>query len=769
IVTTGGTLTGGISYGVDSLIASWVTAGPAASIEANLGSGVLYTSFGGTVTLTANSTPGIVTVSIYRGSVLLGSTTVEFRPNNAPEGVDIDATTAAGTLVFIDVLGGVTDADGDVVSIDEVTQGANGTVTISGGEVVYTPAPGFSGTDTFTVTVVDIHGGTLTLTVTVEVTNQAPVGDDIEASTTAGAPVTIDVLGGVTDPEGDDVSIGAVTQGTNGAVTISGSDVIYTPAPGFSGTDTFTVTVVDELGAELVLTVTVEVNGNPVGGDVSVTTSTGTPVSVDVLGDISDPDGDTVSIDSTTQGANGTVTVSGGEVTYTPAPGFVGTDSFAVTVTDGNGGTLTITITVEVNGGPVGDDIDASTAAGTPVTIDVLGGVTDPNGDDVTIDSVTQGTNGTVTISGGNVVYTPAPGFSGTDTFTVTVVDEHGSELVLTVTVLVTNAAPVGDDIEAATQGSTPVTIEVLAGVTDPDGDDLEVDVVTQGANGSVTTDGTEVTYTPDAGFSGTDTFNVTITDGNGGTLTITVSVLVNGNPVGSDASASTQAETPVSIDILGSITDPDGDDVEIASVTQGANGSVTIAGGEVVYTPAPGFSGTDSFTVTVQDENGGSLTITVTVTVNGAPEGDDIEAATDAGTPVTVDVLGGVTDPEGGSVAIESVTQGANGSVTISSGEVVYTPAPGFAGTDSFTVTVEDEDGGTVTLTVTVLVNGNPVGDDIDAVTQAGTPVSIDVLAGVTDPNGDVVTIDSVTQGANGSVTISGGEVVYTPAPGFS
>jgi len=122
------------------------------------------------------------------------------------------------------------------------------------------------------VTVTDEDGGSVTITVTVEVTNQAPVGDDIEASTTAGAPVTIDVLGVVTDPDGDDVSIDAVTQGANGTVIISGGNVIYTPAPGFSGTDTFTVTVVDEHGADLVLTVTVQVNGNPVGGDVAVTT-----------------------------------------------------------------------------------------------------------------------------------------------------------------------------------------------------------------------------------------------------------------------------------------------------------------------------------------------------------------------------------------------------------------------------------------------------------------------------------------------------------------
>jgi len=269
---------------------------------------------------------------------------------------------------------------------------------------------------------------------------------------------------------------------------------------------------------------------------------------------------------------------------------------------------------------------------------------------------VTQGTNGSVTISGGEVVYTPAPGFSGTDSFTVTVEDEDGGTATLTVTVLV-NGNPVGEDIDAATQAGTPVTIDVLAGVTDPNGDVVTIDSVTQGANGSVTISGGEVVYTPAPGFSGTDFFTVTVEDENGGTLTITVTVTVNGSPVGSDTSAATQAETPVNIDILGGVTDPDGDDLEIASVTQGTNGSVTISGGEVVYTPAPGFSGTDSFTVTVEDDNGGTLTITVTVTVNGAPTGDDIGTTTGADAPVTVDVLAGVSDPDGDPLAIDSTT----------------------------------------------------------------------------------------------------------------
>ncbi|PKN82774.1 MAG: hypothetical protein CVU47_01710 [Chloroflexi bacterium HGW-Chloroflexi-9] len=805
IVTTGGTLTGGISYGVDSLIASWVTTGPAASIEANLGSGVLYTSQGGTVALTANSTPGIVTVSIYRGSVLLGSTTVEFRPNNAPEGVDIDATTAAGTAVFIDVLGGVTDPDGDVVTIDAVTQGANGSVTISGGEVVYTPAPGFSGTDSFTATVVDIHGGALTLNVTVDVTNQAPVGDDIEASTVAGTPVTIDVLDGVTDPEGDDVTIDAVTQGANGTVTISGGNVIYTPAPGFSGTDTFTVTVVDEHGSELVLTVTVQVtNAAPVGDDIETVTQAETPITIDVLAGVSDPDGDDLVVDAVTQGASGSVTTDGTEVTYTPVTGFSGTDTFDVTVTDGNGGTLTITVSVLVNGNPVGTDVNASTQAGTPVTIDILAGITDPDGDAVTIDSVTQGANGSVTISGGEVVYTPAPGFSGTDTFTVTVEDENGGTLTITVTVTV-NGAPVGADASASTQAETPVTIDILGGVTDPDGDDLAITSVTQGANGSVTISGGNVIYTPAPGFSGTDSFTVTVEDENGGSLTITVTVTVNGAPEGNDIGTTTGADAPVTVDILAGVSDPDGDPLAIDSTTTPANGTVAVSGGSVTYTPNAGFDGEDAFDVTVTDGNGGTATITVTITVAGAPR---IFVAADACIAIKVMAfsagytsqiwLMGPDGPRYLGVTNQNVNQQVTvgfyaagttldfgikvqqtgytfvtGTASANPDNLVHAQINAGSGSVLYVVGFEDVYGGGDQdyNDVVFQVIGIPCvveASNDTATTPGGTPVTVNVLANDTATVGEL-TVTAVSTPTSGTATTDGTTITYTPAPGFS
>jgi hypothetical protein len=400
------------------------------------------------------------------------------------------------------------------------------------------------------------------------------------------------------------------------------------------------------------------VNDAPVATDDAIGTNEDTPVTVDVLSNDNDPDGDTLSVTAVTQGANGTVTIDpvSGNPVYTPDADFNGTDTFTYTVDDGNGGTDTATVTVTVgavNDAPVATDDAIGTNEDTPVTVDVLPNDSDPDGDTLSVTSVTQGTNGTVTIDpvSGNPVYTPNPDFNGTDTFTYSVDDGNGGTDTATVTVTVgaVNDAPVASDDAVDTNEDTPVTVDVLPNDSDPDGDALSVTAVTQGANGTVTIDpvsGNPV-YTPDADFNGTDTFTYTVDDGNGGTDTATVTVTVgavNDPPVATDDSVSTDEDTPVTIDVLPNDSDPDGDTLTITSVTQGANGTVEIdpVSGNPVYTPDADFSGTDTFTYTVDDGNGGTDSATVTVTVsevNDLPTTSDHSVSTNEDTSYVFDI----------------------------------------------------------------------------------------------------------------------------------
>ncbi len=142
------------------------------------------------------------------------------------------------------------------------------------------------------------------------------------------------------------------------------------------------------------------------------------------------------------------------------------------------------------------------------------------------------------------------------------------------------------------------------------------------------------------------------------------------------------------------------------------ANGTVAISGNQVVYTPAPNWYGTDSFTYTIMDGNGGTDTATVTVTVNSVndpPVAQADSASTNAGFPVTVSVLTNDSDSDGGTLSAASTTAAANGAVVINgNGTVTYTPNFGFSGTDTFTYTVSDGQGGTATVTVTVIPVAN-------------------------------------------------------------
>ncbi|MCE2712966.1 MAG: Ig-like domain-containing protein, partial [Cryomorphaceae bacterium] len=189
--------------------------------------------------------------------------------------------------------------------------------------------------------------------------------------------------------------------------------------------------------------------------------------------------------------------------------------------------------------------------------------------------------------------------------------------------------------------------------------------------------------------------------------------------------------------------------------------------------TPDPGYSGPDSFTYEVCD-NGTPVicdqaTVTVTVnSINDGPTANDDVATTDEDTPVVIDVVGNDTDSDGtiDATSVNVLSGPTNGSVTIDpiTGDVTYTPDPGYSGPDSFTYEVCDNgtpvicDQATVTVTVTVnSINDGPTANDDVATTDEDTPVVIDVVGNDTDSDGtiDATSVNVLTGPTNGSVTV--------------
>ena len=741
-------------------------------------------------------------------------TTNEDTPLNIPQ----------GTLI-----GNDTDADGDPLSILSVsaTSSNGGTVSLSSGTVTYTPAANFNGTDTFTYIVTDGLGGTDIATVTVTVTpvNDAPVATDDAQTTSENVALNIPaatLLANDTDVDGDTLSITAVspTSANGGTLALIGGIITYTPAVGFTGTDTFTYTVDDGNGLTDTATVSVSVNafGNtaPVATDDTIgSTPEDTPLTITaatLLANDTDVDGDILSITavSPTSTNGGTlVLLPGGDISYTPPANYTGIDTFTYTVDDGNGGTDTTTVTINVtppvNDDPVANDDTVTTTQDVPLNIasaTLLANDTDVDGDTLSVSSVSavSANGGTVSLNivSGQITYTPPAGFSGSDTFTYTAADGNGGTDTATVTVAVNatgNTSPVGinDTLSTLEDSSFSITEATLLGNdTDADGDTLSISAVSSSSarGGSITFSGGIITYTPALNFNGTDTFTYTVDDGNGGSdvATVTITVIpVNDDPVANDDTVVATQNTPLNIitsTLLANDSDVDGDTLTITNVSgvSTRGGSLTLTNGVITYTPPVGFIGTDSFTYEVNDGNGATDTATVRITV-GAQQTDAVDdtASTREDTPLVLSSTTVLANDSNASQVLNVSATSANGgrvSFNPTTGDITYTPAANFNGTDTFTYTAADETGAitdTATVTITVIpVNDRPDAANDNVSTDENTPLAISVsslLANDTDVEGNTLSITGVlgTSANGGSVTLSGNTINYSPANGFT
>ncbi|HWT14552.1 MAG TPA: Ig-like domain-containing protein [Patescibacteria group bacterium] len=272
------------------------------------------------------------------------------------------------------------------------------------------------------------------------------------------------------------------------------------------------------------------------------------------------------------------------------------------------------------------------------------------------------------------------------------------------------NRQPIAVNDAVAVPRGQSANIAVLANDSDPDGNPLTVTAVTQPAHGTASFSAGGVSYTPAAGYVGSDSFTYTISDGADGTATATVNIsVVDRAPIANADSASTRIETPVTIDVLGNDSDPDGDAISVTAVGTPAHGMAAISGGAVVYTPAAGFVGSDSFSYTLTDANGSTATGTVTVSVeagNRAPVAVDDYAETINLAWILINALANDSDPDGDAISVVSFTQPANGTVVqVAPGQFHYKANAAFCGLDIFTYTIRDSAGLEATATVTVNV----------------------------------------------------------------
>ena len=635
---------------------------------------------GGTATLTVRATDsgGLFVESQFTVTVNPGNDA----PTIATLITDVTTTEDAADTV-IDLTGVFADVDiatnGDVLTHSVVNSNpALLAETLTGTSLTLDYLDDQNGTATLTVRATD-SGGLFVesqFTVTVSPGNDAPtIATPITDVTTAedAADTVIDLTGIFADVDiatsGDALTLSIVNSDPLLLTeTLTGASLTLDYLDDQNGTATLTVRATDSGGlfVESQFTVTV----NPDNDAPTVTTPiTDITTAEDAADTAIDLTGIFADVDIATNGdvlthsvVNSnpvllTEIVTGASLTLDYLDNQNGTATLTVQATDSGGFFVESQFTATANpvndaptvANPIADVAVDEDAADT--VIDLTGAFADvdiaTNGDTLTLSTTNSNTTLlTATLVGTGLTLDYLDNQQGQAALTVTATDSGSPALQIsrgfTVTVNPVNDLLVVNSDAFNVDEDRTLIENVLINDSDIDlSDVLTASLVTGVSNGAFNLNSNGVfTYTPTLNFNGTDNFTYLVSDGSGGSGTATASITVapaNDPPAAIDDTANTDAETPVTVNVLINDSDIDADSLTVDAVTQGVNGSVTNNGdGTVTYTPNPGFaSGTDSFTYSVSDGNGGTDTATVTV---GVTDPANVPPVVEAGPDATAD-----------------------------------------------------------------------------------------------------------------------------------
>ncbi|MCG8605662.1 Ig-like domain-containing protein, partial [bacterium] len=526
-------------------------------------------------------------------------------------------------------------------------------------------------------------------------------------------------------------------------------------------------------------------NQSPIAVGESAITHRDTPVSIDPLANDLDSDGtlNVATLALVRSPKNGTATIDSvtGLVLYTPSQGFAGLDTLKYTVRDNDDvSAVAATVAIFVNQIPTASDDAVTGDEDTPTSIAVVANDLDPDGtlDLSTLAIVEPPRHGTASIDtvSGLIIYSPEANFMAIDTLRYTIDDNHGATsnpATVTVAIANINDPPfVVSDTTLAHQGIA-VEIDVLANDSDLEGainlGSVGIGVLPDNGTVAVNPGNGTISYLSNGAFFGTDSFTYTVADEEGARSgEALVVVNVNALPVAAADTVVTHKNSLLVFDTHTNDIDPDGN-VEPATlqiVVAPANGLavVDVATGEITYSPTTDFVGQDGLSYTVHDNDGGVSNIAlVRIKVNAPPVAHPDSVIAIQGIPLNIQVLGNDTDSDGvlDSTTVAISSQALNGSAAVdsTSGVVIYTPNPGFAGNDLFQYAAQDNDGAmSNTATVSVRVNIPPIANNDLITTDEEVGVVIDVTANDNDIDGSLVlsSVVLVSSVNNGTLTLN-------------
>lgn len=723
--------------------------------------------------------------------------------------------------------------DGETVSVTDISSTGAGAFIATGSSAIPSPvtgtgtafgftfdpedqfqhlSPNLGGlsavTDLISVEVTDAGGDVVeeSFDVTVTGVNDPPTAQDDSATVAEDGSTSISVLDNDGDVDlGDSIRLVSVTNGTLGTAMASASGTItYRPNPNVFGMDSFTYTIEDSTGAQSTAMVDVTitaVNDLPMAVNDTGSTAEDTPLTIDVQANDSDADAVTLTTVAASDGANGSTAVNGnGSVTYTPDLNFFGDDSFTYTIDDGDGAQATATVNVTVtavNDPPEIDDIDASTDEDNAVTIAVLSGASDPEGDGISVTLAGAATDGqTLLNSDGTITYTPDADFFGDDSFTYTVEDDTGAPSTATVNVTVNavNDDPVVTFLQVSElEENGPFTIDLGAQVSDPEGGVVTISDI-QPARGDSSPPFTETSpgvieidpedNTLDTGEELVFTLDYTATDDGGASVPGAVEVTITGftpappTPPTPPSAADNIAPTAdpfaktleeeelgsVRFDLAEFTSDPDeGDELTITALT------LTYPTGGGATTTFPLFSSLFSTdTSSAGDAEERILTVDLSFLSGFVAPGETLQATLDytvadlqnatATETITLTVNGDNTPP-----VAEGLPVGGGGGADVPPTVVIIDDPMITTQTVDLDTLISDAETADADLDLTVsgVVFGFAAGDDgVD--TSTTVPVSFDAAT-------NIVTIDlTAIAGVVGDGENAIGTITYTVSDGI-
>ena len=576
-----------------------------------------------------------------------------------------------------------------------------------------------------------------------------------------------------TDADGDTLSY-ALTEAPLGAVIDDQSGMIeWLPSESQLGPNDFIVQVSDQnelVFQQFTVIVKEQPNSLPVAENQTVSTSEDSAVSITLMG--SDEETESLTFSIVSQPEHGAISGVAPNLTYLPNPNYFGNDAFSFIVNDGEADSLEAVVSISVaseNDHPIANRQSIAAVEDIPVAITLTG--SDVETENITYRIASPTENGTLTGTIPDLIYVPNANFAGSDRFTFTVNDGELTSEAVTVFIAVAaqNDQPVANAQNVSTNEDNNVAITLTG--SDVENSDLTYAVATQPINGTLSGTAPNLTYAPNANFAGSDSFTFTVNDGELTSEAVTVSIAIsaqNDQPVADAQNVSTNEDNNAAITLSGS--DIENSDLTYVVVTQPTNGTLSGTGPNLTYAPNANFAGSDSFTFTVSDGELTSEAVSVAIEIveqNDQPVANAQNVSTNEDSNVAITLTG--SDIENNDLTYVVVAQPKNGTLSGSAPNLTYTPNVNFAGSDSFTFTVNDGELTSEAVTVNIEIaaqNDQPVANAQAVSTNEDNNVAI-TLIGSDIENSDLTYVVA-TQPTNGTLSGTAPNLTYTPNANF-